>query len=122
MSSSNAQPLVKGEILFSKELGSFSGATVNVYLEDVSLLDAPAKIVAKQVMADLHHSMGTENRGTFALQGEIADIRARYAIRVHVSLHGGEQIHRGDSISTESYPVLTFGYPNQVSVRVAEVK
>jgi uncharacterized lipoprotein YbaY len=122
MSSSNVQPLVKGEVRFSKELGSFSGATVNVYLEDVSLPDAPAKIVAKQVIADLNHTMGTENRGEFALQGEIADIRARYSIRVHVSLRGDEQIHRGDYISTESYPVLTFGYPNQVSVRVTEVK
>lgn len=120
MSSSDAQ-LVKGEIIFSKELGSFSGATVNVYLEDVSLLDAPAKIVAKQVIANLNHSMGTENRVEFALQGEIADIQASYSIRVHVAFRSDEQIHRGDYISTESYPVLTFGDPNQVSVRVTEV-
>lgn len=121
MSSNDAPSFVKGEIIFSKELGSFSEATVNVYLEDVSLLDAPAKIVTKQVIADLNHSMGTENRVEFALQAEIADIRARYSIRVHVAFRGDEQIHRGDYISTESYPVLTFGYPNQVSVRVTEV-
>jgi uncharacterized lipoprotein YbaY len=121
MSSSDAQ-LVKGEILFPKELGSFSGATVNVYLEDVSLLDAPAKIVAKQVIANLNHSMGTENRVEFVLQcKKIADIRASYSIRVHVAFRSDEQIHRGDYISTESYPVLTFGDPNRVSVRVTEV-
>lgn len=122
MSSNDAPSFVKGEIIFSKELGSFSEATVNVYLENVSLLDAPAKIVAKQVIADLNHSMGTENRVEFALQAEIADIRARYSIRVHVAFRGDEQINCGDYISTESYPVLTFGYPNQVSVRVTEVK
>jgi uncharacterized lipoprotein YbaY len=122
MTSSKAQSLVQGEILFSKEFGSFSGATVNIYLEDVSLLDAPAKIVAKQVITNLNHSMGTESREAFAIQGEITDIRASYSISVHVSLHGDEQIHRGDYTSTESYPVLTFGYPNQVLVRVTEVK
>lgn len=122
MSSSDAQPLVKGEILLPKELASFSGATVNVYLEDVSLLNAPAKIVAKQVIANLNHEMGTENRVEFAFQGEIADIRASYSIRVHVAFRIDEFVHRGDYISTESYPVLTFGYPNQVSVRVTEVK
>lgn len=122
MSSNNAPPLVTGEILFSEELGSFSGATVNVYLEDVSFLDAPSKIVAKQVIPDIDHEMGTENRVKFALKGEITDIRASYSLRVHVSLHGDEQIHRGDYITMESYPVLTFGYPNQVSVRVREVK
>jgi len=121
MSSSDAQ-LVKGEILFSRELGSFSGATVNVYLEDVSLLDAPAKIVAKQVIADLHHSMGTENRVEFALHCQkIADIRASYSIRVHVAFRSDEQIQRGDYISTESYPVLTCGDPDWVSIRVTEV-
>jgi hypothetical protein len=31
-------------------------------------------------------------------------------------------VSRGDYISMESYPVLTFGYPKQVSVRVREVK
>lgn len=121
MSSNEAPPLVKGEILFSKELGSFSGATVNVYLEDVSFLDAQALIVAKQVIPDIDHEMGTENRVEFALKGEIADIRARYSLRVHVALRGDEQIHRGDYISMESYPVLTFGYPNQVLIRVQEV-
>ena len=122
MPSNNTPILVIGQILFSEELSSFSGATGNVYLEDVSSLDAPSKIVAKQVIPDISHEMGTENRVEFALKGEIADIRASYSIRVHLSLHGDEQIHCGDYITMESYPVLTFGYPNQVSVRVQEVK
>lgn len=122
MSSNDAPTLVKGEIFFSKELGSFSGATVNVYLENVIFLDAPAKIVAKQVIPEIDHEMGTENSVEFAFKGEIADISARYSLRVHVALQGNKQIHRGDYITMESYPVLTFGYPNQVLVRVKQVK
>lgn len=122
MLSNNPPPLVTGEILFSEDLASFSGATVNVYLEDVSSVDAPSHIVAKQVIPNINHQIGTENRVEFALKGKIADLSASYSIRVHVSQHRDEQIHRGDCISTESYPVLTFGYPHQVSVRVREVK
>ncbi len=120
--SSDAPTLIIGEILFCAKLNSFSGATVNVYLEDVSFLDAPAKIVAKQVISHVAHEMGTENRVKFALIGEIADIRARYSLRVHTALSGNEQIQRGDYISMESYPVLTFGHPHQVTIRVQEVK
>ncbi|PSB45492.1 hypothetical protein C7B80_16680 [Cyanosarcina cf. burmensis CCALA 770] len=120
--SSDVPILITGEILFSAELGSFSGATVNVYLEDASFLDAPAKIVAKQVISHVAHEMGTENRVKFAFIGEIADIHARYSLRVHTALHGNEQIQRGDYISMESYPVLTFGYPHQVTICVKEVK
>ncbi|MBW4573409.1 MAG: YbaY family lipoprotein [Tolypothrix carrinoi HA7290-LM1] len=122
MSSNNASKLVTGEILFSEDLDSFSGAKVNVYLEDVSSLDAPSKIIAKQVIPDISHEVGTENQVKFALKSETSNKQASYSIRVHVSVHGDEQIHRGDYITMESYPVLTFGYPNQVSVRVREVK
>ena len=124
MSSRDVPPLVKGEILLLKELTSFSGATVNVYLEDVSLLDTSAKLVVKKVIADVSHSRGTENRVEFALPGEITDIKARYrySIRVHIAFHSDEQIHRGDYISTESYPVLTCGYPDRVLVKVTEVQ
>lgn len=122
MSSNNAPLLVTGEILLSEDIASFSEATVNVYLEDVSFLDAPSKIVAKQVIPNINHEMGTKNRVEFALKGEVVDIQASYSIRVHIGKHGDEQIHRGDYVSTESYPVLTFGYPHYVSVDVREVK
>ncbi|KYC42291.1 hypothetical protein WA1_20160 [Scytonema hofmannii PCC 7110] len=122
MSSNNALSLVKGEILFGEEINTFSGATVNVYLEDVTDVDASSRIVAKQVIPDVSHQIGTQNRIEFALKSQIVDMCASYSIRVHVSLHGNEQIQRGDYITMESYPVLTFEYPLQVSVRVREVK
>ena len=113
---------LKGEILLPKKLASFSGAKVNIYLEDVSLLDAPAKIVAQQVISDFNHEMENENRVEFVLQGETVNIRSRYSIRVHITFHNDGQIHHGDYISTQSYPVLTYGYPSHVLVSVAEVK
>ena len=122
MSSSNIPSLVKGEVILSQELDSFNNATVDVYLEDVSYQDALAKIVAQSAIAEVSHSLGTENRVEFSLQAKKIDFQASYSIRVHITLHGDEQIHLGDYISTQSYPVLTRGYPDRVLVRVTEVK
>ncbi len=120
--SSNTSVLVTGEILLSKDLDSFSEAKVNIYLEDVSYLDAPSIIVVQQVIPDIYHEIGTDNRVKFALKSENLNKRASYSIRVHISLHGDEQIHPGDYTTMESYPVLTFGYPNHILVRVQKVK
>lgn len=120
--SNNAFQLVTGEIFFSKDLDSFSGAKVIVYLEDVSSLDAPSRIIVKQVIPNIYHEIGTENRVKFALKAENLNERASYSIRVHVSFHEDELIHRADYITMENYPVLTFGYPNHVSVRVQQVE
>lgn len=120
MSSTNA-PLVQGEIIFDEDADSFSRATVRVYLEDVSRLDALADLIAEQVIADVSHEKGTAERLKFALYGPSPDERASYSIRVHVDLAGDGDIHRGDFITMQSYPVLTFGHPDKVSVRVRRV-
>lgn len=119
---SNEPHLVNGKILFGKDVGTFSGATVNVYLEDISLQDAPSKIVVKQAIPNVLHERGTDTSLEFELYGEKPDQRASYSIRVHVDLHGGGQIHRGDCITKQAYPVLTFGHPNNVAITVHEVK
>lgn len=122
MSSNNTPPLVTGSIIFPQELSSFTGATANVYLEDVSLVDAPSEIIIKQVIPNISHNMGTENKVKFALFGEIPNPRAKYSISVQVTLYEDESIHQGDYITMDSYPVLTFGNPNHISVLVQEVK
>ena len=114
--------LVTGEILLSKKIDSFTDAVANIYLEDVSRLDAPAKIVTKQTITSINHQEGTETGVAFLLRGGEINVRARYSIRVHVTFHSDEQIHCGDYISTQSYPVLTHGCPRQVLVAVSRVK
>ena len=116
------RPLVTGEILLSKESDSFNNAVANIYLEDVSLLDAPAKTVIKQKITSINHQAGTETGVTFSLRCESINVQARYSIRVHITFHTDEHIHYGDYISTQSYPVLTHGYPNQVLITVSKVK
>ena len=117
-----AVPLVSGKIPFHEEIHSFSDATLFVYLEDVSLQDAPSKIVARQVISNISHTRGTSSCLEFGLSGEQIKARAHYSVRVHLSLHGHAEIQLGDLITMQSYPVITFGNPNFVSVDVHEVK
>lgn len=114
--------LVSGEIVFGKEARSFSRAIVNVRLEDVSYVDAPSKTVAEQVFPCVSYRAGSQVKLAFDLRGDMPDERASYGVRVHVDVDGDGQVSRGDYISTESHPVLTFGFPNQVVVRVREVE
>jgi uncharacterized lipoprotein YbaY len=121
MMSSSETPLVEGEILLGEPQRSFTGATVHVQLEDVSYADAPSKIIAEQAISDVSHESGTEQRLKFALYGDIPDERGRYIVTARVDLQGQGRVIRGDYLSMESYPVLTHGNPNQISVRLREV-
>ena len=116
------KPLVKGEILFEKDVPSFSGAAVYIRLEDVSRMDAPSKVISEQVIRNVKYDSISHSRIAFALHAKIPDTKARYAISVHVDLDGNGKLNVGDFINMESYPVLTHGYPNNVLVRVRQIK
>lgn len=49
------KPVVSGEILLEEDMESFSKATVCMYLEDVSIMDAPSKIIAESVAIPFLH-------------------------------------------------------------------
>jgi hypothetical protein len=51
---------------------------------------------------------------------ESPDARTRYAVRVDVD--GDGHVSRGDYVSMESYPVLTFDSPSRVTIRVRPVE
>jgi uncharacterized lipoprotein YbaY len=116
------EPLVTGHVVFAEDAQPFTDATVYVRLEDVSRADAPSRVVSEQVIPNVSYGGGTGQEPEFALYGDISDEQGMYAVRVHVDRHGEGTIQRGDYVSTESYPVLTSERPNQVAVRVREVK
>ena len=113
---------VEGEIVFESTAGPFTGGTVNVFLEDVSRADADALPMAKLSIPNVAHEGNTELRLPFKLCGEMSDRRASYCIRVHVDLHGDGQVHRGDYITMQSYPVFVQGNQDRKSVIVRRVE
>ena len=119
---SQDKPLVSGEISFAETSKPVSKATVYVRLEDVSRLDAASRLISEAVLHDVSLPGGDKDRLKFDLYGEVPDAKADYNVRVHVDVDGDGQVSRGDYITMESYPVLTWGQPSYVAVRVREVK
>lgn len=118
----SSQFLLEGEITFAKTGASFSGATAYIRLEDVSQADSASRIVAEQVTGDISHQQGEEEKVRVSLQSQSFNERASYIISVHVDVDGDGQVSKGDYINMESFPVLTFGHPNQICVCVQQVK
>ena len=114
-------PVVEGEIVFDGEVRAFAGAKAYVRLEDVSRADAPAAVVAEQVL-EASAAGGRAAPLSFALSGAAPDARAAYSVRVHVDVDGDGRIGPGDYVTTESYPAVTRGHPSRVTVRVRLVE
>ena len=116
-----SRPLVTGNVVI--EGGRpFSGAQMRIMLEDVSRLDAPSIGIAEQVIDDVVYNPGSGASLEFSLHGAIPNERANYTVRVHVDVDRDGQVSRGDYITMESFPVLTHGHPERVTVRVREVQ
>jgi uncharacterized lipoprotein YbaY len=112
-----AGSLVRGEVIFPREAGPLRDARVFVLLEEVSLADAPAVIVGRQVQE--HTALpGGGAALPFEVHAPPPDPRASYSVRVHVDLDGDGEIGPGDYVSTAGYPVLTRGHPDEAAVEV----
>lgn len=116
------QFLLEGEITFEEAGASLEGATAYIRLEDASQADAASRIIAEQVVQDISHETGSKDKLRISLHGQIPNEKASYIVSVHIDVDGDGQISQGDYINMESYPVLTFGHSNQVSVCVRQVK
>ena len=118
---SEKSPLVEGDILFDLDVKSFTHARTFVRLEQVSLADAPSKIVLERSINDVSYQARSGAKLHFALFGEMPNERDRYVVTVHVDVDGDGKVSQGDCINMQSYPVLTFGYPRYVRILVKQL-
>lgn len=83
------------------DLDSLGGAVLRVSLEDVSLADAPAVVVAAE-----ERSLRTPDDllDPVELEATLSERRA-YTVRAHVSRTGERQVQVDDFLSTASHPI-----------------
>jgi uncharacterized lipoprotein YbaY len=115
-------PLVKGKIVFEEVTPPFNDATMYVRLECITAIDIASEVVADYVEREVAFDPKTSSDLSFAIAGNPPDPRASYAVRVHIDIDRDGEVSHGDFISTQSYPVITFGYPREVSILVRQVK
>ncbi len=116
-----SRPLVTGNVVIDGGR-PFTGAQMRIMLEDVSRLDAPSISIVEQVIDGVSYDSSSGTSLEFSLHGAIPNERANYAVRVHVDVDRDGRVSRGDYITMESFPVLTHGHPDRVTVRVREVQ
>jgi hypothetical protein len=122
VSSSASFPLLQGEVRFDEQTESFSDATMYVYLNDTTMADEPAKRVLTAEVQNVGYDATVKNRPTFSLYGVLPRENADYTVRVIVDLDKDGKAGPGDFINSESYPVLTRGWPDTVSIRVKQLQ
>src|SRR4051812_43817586 len=115
------RPLIRGEVVLDEAMPPMAGAAVIVRLLDPSQTEGPAALVAEQTIRDVPAEAQARRRLPFALDGPAPDPHAHYTVSVHVDYNGDGRVRIGDWLTVESYPVLTFGWPDHVTVHLKPV-
>ncbi len=105
--------MVTGSVTYRERIALPPGATVTVRLQDVSRADAPAEVLAEQVIVPT-----TQVPIPFALTYDPAriDARHRYSVGVRIEVDGKLWF-----VSDTHNGVLTQGAPTEVEVVVRRV-
>ena len=112
---------VRGEIVLPSTDLPAETADLVVQVEDVSRADAPSIVIAEQRRSGVSLRGGAVLPFAVKVPAELIDERHRYSVRVHTDVSGSGEVEVGDLVSTQSYPVLTHGYGNEVRVDVKRV-
>ena len=103
------------------DCGLFQGLK-ELRLRNWSLADAPSVAIASQVVGAVATKLAKGGVLEFSLAAPNPDAQASYCVSVHIDQDGDGQIKPGDFVTTQSYPVITFGYPSRVRVQTVVVK
>jgi putative lipoprotein len=121
MTEQSAPRVIRGCILLPTTVMPTVAAAVVVKVEDISRADAPSVVVGEQRMSSVSLSSG--GRVPFEVQVPVKQIdeRGSYSVSAQINLRGSGQVEPGDLIVTQTYPVLTGGYPDEVELEVRPV-
>jgi putative lipoprotein len=113
--------LVRGQILLPAADLPPKAAAVIVEVEDISRADAPSLVIGQERQTDVPLRPGTAIPFSIEIPEGLVDERHSYSVRVRVDVSGSGDAKVGDLVSTQTYPVLTRGHPNDVRVSVKRV-
>jgi uncharacterized lipoprotein YbaY len=108
---------ISGKIVFDKLIDSLYRSNIIIYLEDISLQDAPSKVIRYKTLNNVSYEHNKGNGIDFSINGSVPDIERIYNIRVEIDVNNNGIIDKGDYISTKLYslsPKLNIGYNNLV--------
>jgi uncharacterized lipoprotein YbaY len=111
--------VITGTVSFGSDAIPFDKATAYISLLDVSMQDAPSKIISKQVITDIKYVAGKKIE--FSIKGKIEDERGTYIISVHIDVDGDSKVSVGDYITTGYHQVASHGNTSGLNIKVERV-
>lgn len=100
---------VSGTVTYLQRVALSPDAVVKVILEDVSVADAPAKVLSEREIP----SNGKQVPISFELNYATTDIQPKHRYSVRAAIQSGNRLL---FTSTKSYPVITNGAPSRVEM------
>lgn len=114
--------VVRGRIHFDPATRLPPAATAYVRILDTTECDAPSTVLGEQVIRDIGSQLQQGLPLRFGVEAVAFNANASLRLNVLVDVDGDGQVGRGDFITMQSYPVLTYGYPDEVDVVVRQVQ
>lgn len=108
---------ISGKIVFDNLTTSLYRSNIIIYLEDISLQDAPSKLIRYKTLNNVSYEHNKDKGIDFTINGSVPDIERIYNIRVEIDVNYNGITDKGDYISTKLYslsPKLNIGYNNLV--------
>ncbi|MFF7776108.1 YbaY family lipoprotein [Streptomyces tanashiensis] len=94
---------ITGFVSLPSDTPAGTAAALVVEVHDVSLADAPSRVVGAQVQTNVWLSPG--GRVPFHVNVPELDPSASYGLRVHIDRSGSGALESGDLINTQAIPV-----------------
>jgi putative lipoprotein len=116
------QTTISGDVQFEPQSPPFRDATLRIQLQEVTLADAPARVVAEQVVERVSRDAETPGLPFSLASPNSLDPRATYILQAHVDLDGSGEISPGDFITMETHSLPTGQPPAPVELRVRQVR
>jgi putative lipoprotein len=110
---------IHGEIVLPPDAPTGRAGEVVVELRDVTLLDAPSRVIAEQRLRDVPLHPG--GRIPFRLEAPEVPPGGSFSVRAHVDIDGSGRVAPGDFLTTTSHPVPAGGPRAPMTVRVGRV-
>jgi uncharacterized lipoprotein YbaY len=114
--------IISGEIRFAEPPSLPEDTKIYVRVLDTGMADASSTVVAEQVLSNMSQKANAGEPISFSIQVKVENQQSSYSLSVHVDTDGDGKRSKGDFINMQSYPVLTFGYPDTIAVLVKPIK
>jgi hypothetical protein len=96
--------VIRGTIDLRPAMGSFRAARLHVMLEEISVADTSARILAAYCLWPLSYDGKERVVIPFELVTTISAADRMINVRAHLACHGGDEVRAGDWVTTRSYP------------------